>query len=242
MFFSVFCRLDSWHDQCLLRTSAQPFCGGVDEFKRYGVLSLCMTIFCFLWAPMFYLLWRAVTGNGAYAGGLLALLAGSVFAFVQFFLGSFIEPGGFGLSRWESGFIDIVSLPALLPFFVYLVLVGFRLISGNVNFANFALLWLIPGAAIRALGWISLGDPILLVLVPILWTAIAVGVSFFIALTQTGRILVIIPASLGILVVPLVAASSYWAFYCHKTTMGYLFLLAAVIPMLASMIMSLTGK
>ena len=197
-----------------------------------------MTIFCFLWMPLFYLFWRAVTGNGVYAGGLFALLAGSIVTFVQFFLGSFIEPGGFGLSRWVSGFVDIVSLPALLPFFVFLVLIALRLISGTVNFANFALLWFIPGAAIRALGWISLGDPILLVLVPVLWTAIAVGVSFFITLIQTGRIPVIISASLGILVIPLAAASSYWAFYCHRTTMGFLFLFASLIPMLVSMVLS----
>ena len=198
-----------------------------------------MTIFCFLWTPLFYLFWRAVTGNGAYAGGLLALLAGSVVTFVHFFLGSFIEPRGFGFSRWVSGCVDIVSLPALLPFLVYLVLTALKLFSGTVNFANFALLWLIPGAAIRALGWISLGDPILLVLVPVLWTAIAVGVSFFITLLQTGRVFVIIPASFGILVIPVAAASSYWAFYCQKFSLGVLFLLAAVIPMLVSIILSL---
>jgi hypothetical protein len=198
-----------------------------------------MVIFCFLWMPLFYIFWRAVTGNAAYAGGLLALLAGSIVTFVHFFLGSFIEPGGFGLTRWLSGFVDIVSLPALLPFLIYFILMIFRLIPGNYNFANFALLWLIPAAAIRALGWISVGGPLLLVLVPVLWTAIAVGVSFFITLIQTGRLLIIIPASLGILAIPLAAASSYWAFYCHKTTMGSMFLAASVIPMLVSMVLSL---
>jgi len=198
-----------------------------------------MVIFCFLWTPLFYFLWRAVTNKDAYSGGLLALLAGSVITFVQFFLGAFIEPGGFGLSRWLSGFVDIVGVPALLPIFVYFVLVISRLFSGTVSFANFALLWLIPCAAIRALGWISSGDPILLVLVPVLWTAITVGVSFFITLIQTGRLLVIIPASLGILAVPFAAASSYWAFYGHKTTMGYLCLFAAAVPMLVSMVFSL---
>jgi len=201
-----------------------------------------MVIFCFLWMPLFYIFWRAVTGNETYAGGLLALLAGSVVTFVQFFLGSFIEPGGFGLSRWVSGFVDIVSLPALLPFVIYFILMIFRLIPGNYSFANFALLWLIPAAAIRALGWISVGGPLLLVLVPVLWTAIAVGVHFFITLIQTGRLPVIIAASLGILAIPLAAASSWWAFYCHRTTMGSLFLVAAVIPMLVSMVLSLLPR
>jgi len=187
--------------------------------------------------PLFYFFWRTVTGNEASSGGLFALLAGSVVTFVQFFLGSLVEPGGFGFSRWVSGWVDIVSLPALLPFFVYLFLIACRLVSGTVNFANFALLWLIPAAAIRALGWISLGEPILLVLVPVLWAAIAVGVPFFITLIQTGRILVILAASLGILAVPLAAASSYWAFYSQKSLMGSLFLFAAAAPMLVSIVL-----
>ena len=198
-----------------------------------------MSVFCFLWMPLFYFFWRAVTGANVSSGGIWALLAGSVVAFAQFFLGSIVEPGGFGLSRWISGCVDIVSLPALAPFLVYLILIAFRIITGTVDFANFALLWLIPAAGIRALGWISLSDPILLVLVPVLWAAIAVGVPFFIKLIQTGDILVILLASLGILAVPLAAAGSYWAFYCQKVIMGSFFLLAAAAPMLVSMTLSL---
>ena len=197
-----------------------------------------MSFFCLFWTPLFYFFWCAITGSNASSGGVWAFLAGSVVALLHFFLGPLVDPGGFGLSRWLSAFVDIVTLPALAPFFLYLVLFGLKVIGGTANFANFALLWIIPGAIVRALSWISLHDPILLVLVPVLWTAIAVGVSFFISLMRTGRALAIIAAILCLPIVPLAAASSYWAFYGQKTFMGFLFLTAAATPMLVSVILS----
>jgi len=158
---------------------------------------------------------------------------------IQFFLGNLVDPGGFGLSRWISGCIDIVTLPALAPILIYFFLITFKFISGEADFANFTLLWLIPGAAIRALSWSSTGDPLLLALVPVLWTAIAVGVSFFINIIQQGRPLVIIPAIIVILIIPFAASCSYWAFFAQKTYWGLLFLFAAIVPMLVSVILSL---
>ena len=197
-----------------------------------------MSLFCLLYIPFFYLFWRTVTGNGSAPGGIWALLLGSTVALVQFFLGSMVEPGGFGLSRWVSGFVDIVILPALVPLVIYLFLVVFRIVSGTFDFTNFALLWLIPGAAIRAVSWNSLVDPILLVLIPVLWTAIAVGIPFFITIILNSHVLIIIPASLGILVIPAAASFSYWAFFSQKTSLGFLFCVIAVIPMVISMIIS----
>jgi len=199
---------------------------------------LNMSLFCLLWIPLFYLFWRSVTGNNTTAGGVWAILVGSIVAMIQFFLGNMVDPGGFGLSRWISGCVDIVTLPALAPIIIYFFLITFKFISGEPDFANFTLLWLIPGAAIRALSWSSLRDPILLVLVPVLWTAIAVGVSFFINIIQRGRIFVIIPAFLVILIIPFAAACSYWAFFAQKTYLGLLFLFATVAPMLVSVILS----
>jgi len=211
----------------------------------YGLKTPCllyyhpsMSLFCLLWIPLFYLFRRSVTGYNAAAGGVWAILVGSIVAMIQFFLGNLIEPGGFGLSRWISGCIDIVTLPALAPILVYFFLIAFKLISGEADFANFALLWLIPVAAIRALGWSAEGNPLLLALVPVLWTAIAVGVSFFIDIILKGRLLVIIPAFLAILIIPFAASCSYWAFFAQKTYWGLLFLFAAIVPMLVSAILS----
>ena len=198
-----------------------------------------MSIFCFLWVPLFYLLRRSVAGHNTAGGGVWALLLGSIAALLQFFLSPLVEPGGFGLSRWMSGCVDIVALPVFAPLLVYLVLVGFKIIKGTADFANFALLWLIPGAAVRALGWSSQHDPILLVLVPVLWTLIAVGVPFFINIIRDSRPAAVVFSSLAILFIPIAASSSYWAFFAQKTSLGFLFLFAAAVPMLVSVIVSL---
>lgn len=188
---------------------------------------------------MFYLFWRSATGSQNFTGGVWALLAGTVIAFVQFFLDSFIESGEFGLSRWLSGCVDIVVLPALAPIFAYLLLAGLKIVHGPLDFANFAQLWLIPGALIRALSWSSQNNPIYLVLVPILWTTISVGVPFFINLIIHSKSYFLIPpAALGILSIPAAAASSYWAFFSQKNSLGFLLLLAAIAPTLVSIILS----
>jgi hypothetical protein len=191
-----------------------------------------MSLFCLLWTPLFYLFRRSISSREeAGSGGILALLLGSLVALLHFFLGALINPGGFGLSRWLSGCIDIVVLPALLPLPVYFVLTRFRIVSGKVDFTNFALLWLIPGGALRTVGWSAQGDPILLVLVPLLWTALAVGFPFCAGLIFRRRLGLLLPllvlAALGL---PFLAATVYWAFFYQKLIWGYLLLLITVIP------------
>jgi len=157
---------------------------------------------------------------------------------IQFFLGNLVDPGGFGLSRWISACIDIIVLPALAPILVYFFLIAFKFVSGEADFTNFALLWLIPSAGIRALSWSSSGDPLLLALAPVLWTAIAVGIPFFINIILNSRPLVIISSLLVIIIIPLAASCSYWEFYAQRTYLGLLFLFVALVPMLVSMILA----
>ena len=196
-----------------------------------------MSLFCMLWVPLFYLFRRSVAGEGG-SGGVWALLLGSLTAIFQFSFGYTVNPGGFGFSRWLSGFIDIVSLPALVPILVYAILILFKYFSGNINFESFALLWIIPVAALRAVSWSSLNDPILLVMVPLLWTAVAVGIPFFIKCIVTRfRWYVVIPSALCILALPLSAASAYWAFFTQQESLGFLLFFAALIPLLVSSIM-----
>jgi hypothetical protein len=190
-----------------------------------------MSLFCFLWTPLFYLFWRSITQEtGGNSGGIWALVLGSVVAIVQFLLGSFINPGGFGLSRWAAICIDIVLLPAALPIIVCF-LFTFLHISSGADFTNFALLWLIPGAAVRAVNWSAQGDPNLLVLTPLLWTAIAVGVPFFIKMAMEHFGLILVPIFMAMAVLPFLAASSYWAFFSQRPALGFLFLAATLIPM-----------
>ena len=187
-----------------------------------------------MWVPLVYLFRRSFSVSEG-GGGVWALLLGSVTAIFQFFLGSLVSPGGFGFSRWMNGFVDIVSLPVLVPILVYLLLMLCRVFSGNADFANFALLWLIPVAALRSVSWSSQGAPLLLLLAPLLWTALATGIPFFInCIMQNFRWYVLIPAAIGILALPLAAATSWWAFFSQRTGMAVLLLLASLIPMAIS--------
>jgi hypothetical protein len=198
-----------------------------------------MSVFCFLWVPAFYLLRRTSADEGG-SGGIWALLLGSITAVIQFFLGYFISPGGFGFSRWLFGFIDIVSLPVLIPLVIYMFLVFIRGISSNFDFANFTLLWLIPVAAIRAISWSSTSDPILLVIVPLLWTALGTGIPFFIHLMLKKPRWYIFFASIPcILALPVAAALSYWALFSQQYLPGLGLCVLINIPSVVPLILDL---
>ena len=199
-----------------------------------------MNVFCLLWVPLFYFFWRSLPENET-PGGVWAFILGTLAGILQFFLDPLLDPGGFGFSRWLSGFF-IVSLPVLVPILVYILMLFFGIIKGSFNIAGFALPWLIPWALIKAMGWLALSDPITLILVPILWTAIAVGLPFLISFINFDRIIVTILASLGIIAATLASASSYWAFFSQKTLWGVVFLISALIPMLLSIIFKLRSN
>jgi len=196
-----------------------------------------MSFFCLLWVPLFYLLRRSIIGESNSSGGVWALLLGSIVAIIQFFLGNIVSPGGFGLSRWMFGFIDLVSLQVLAPIFICFLMLLFRGFSSESDFGSFALLWLIPSGALRALTWSALSDPILLVLVPLLWTALAAGISFFINLmVKSFTWYFAIISIICILILPVAAATTYWAFFSQQTLLGYGLLFVTFIPVIFSFI------
>ena len=196
-----------------------------------------MFLFCIFWTPLFYLFRRSLAGEGG-VGGVWALILGSLTAIFQFFLGDLVEGGGFGLSRWMSAFIDIIGLPVLIPLIVYLVFIVFRLFSGNYDFANFMLLWLIPVAGIKALGWSSLRSPLLLIIVPLLWTALAAGVSMFInCIIRYFRWYVAVFSGIGIVALFGAAITSYWAIFSQHYQLGYSLFSAVMLTMVIAVIL-----
>jgi hypothetical protein len=195
-----------------------------------------MSFFCMLCIPLVYLLRRSVfMGEG---GGIRPLIFGCVVLAVQYFVGPVIEPGTFGLSRWMSGYIDIIGLPVLIPFMVCLLLVLFKIISIKVvDYAHFALLWLIPLAAFRAMGESSPPLPIPLVLVPVLWIVQTEGIAFLITcIAKKPRWYVSVSFVLGIIALPVAATTSWWAFFSHQIFYGFLFLFLCFIPAVLSVI------
>ncbi|MDR2181098.1 MAG: hypothetical protein LBN92_00290 [Treponema sp.] len=195
-------------------------------------------LFCFLWTPLFYLFWRSLNDESALEGGTWALLLGAILAFFRFFLGAFINPGGFGLARWVSACVDYVALPVALPYLVCLIFAAFRFISPSSNFTNYAFLWLIPVAAVRVLGWSSQNDPVLLMAVPVLWTAVALGMGFFLRIIQNGFGLAAIPAALGALALPFIGSTSYWALFGQRNALGFFLFGVCLIPMVVSLVHS----
>lgn len=188
-----------------------------------------MTYFCLLWVPLFYLFRRSLGGGGS--GSVWALLLGSITAIIQYLLGYLFTPGGFGFSRWLFGFFEIVSMPVILPFIVYFVMYTFGGFSSDVDFSAFTLLWLIPIGVLKALTWSSLNDPILLVMTPLLWTALAVGISYLIIwMTNSYNPLITGLAIFCMVLLPVTATAAYWAFFSQHLLLGFILLAAAHVP------------
>jgi hypothetical protein len=195
-----------------------------------------MVLFSFFWVPVFYFFWKSIAGGQA-AGGIWALVFGVLTALFQYFTGSLIYPGTFGLLRWLSAFVDLVVFPVLLPLGVSLIMLVFHAFSGALNLTNFLLVWLIPLSIFRALG---LGDlsPLETVFVPLLWTGLAVGMPFFI---ETGREFYgvrMVLALAGSAVLPLAGSTAYWAFFSGKPFLAFFLTALTMLPMLSSVAVS----
>ena len=196
-----------------------------------------MSFFCLMWVPLLYLLRRSISSarGGWY---LWALLTGCAFTALQYSVGPLIPPGGFGFSRWLSGFFEIVSMPVIISFVLCALLVKLRALPASVSYADFALQYLIPLAAYRSVNWISPGHPEFLVVVPVLWTAQAVGIPFFFGLVaKNTRWYVLFVLSLGVSLLPVAAATTWWAFYCQRPIVGLVLLFVSIIPAAVSVIL-----
>jgi hypothetical protein len=201
-----------------------------------------MSIFCLLWIPLFYFFRRSIY-NGKTVMGWWALLPGCAAVLVRYLTGPFIAPVGFDLSRWLSGFIDIVSLPVLVPIVVCVLLAALRLFPSDVDIGGFTLLWLVPLSSYNSVDRSLLYSPLMLVLVPLLWTAQALGISFFIGcIIKYRRWYVTIPSIPAAAALPLIASTSWWAFYSQQTLAGCLSLFVSLIPALVSMIVEWGAK
>jgi len=166
------------------------------------------------------------------------LLLGCAAVLFRYLTGPFVRPAGFGLSCWLNGFIDIVSLPVLVPIAVCVALAALNYFPSDVDIGGFTLLWLVPLGFYFSIDRSLLYSPLMLVLVPLLWTAQGLGISFFIGcILKYRRWYVIVPSILAALALPLTAATSWWAFYVQQTQIGCLFLFISLMPALISLIL-----
>ncbi|QQO07381.1 hypothetical protein [Breznakiella homolactica] len=198
-----------------------------------------MSLFSFLWVPLFYLFWRALSPEGSEnTGGVCALIFGAVIALIQFITGPMVFPGGFGFLRWLSIFVDLVFFPAILPLGICLLLLLFSLLTGSVNLTSFMLISLIPASIFRTASYSSLTEPMVLVLIPFLWTALAVGMPFFIRIAQEEYGLKTVLSIIGCILLPFAAATAYWAFFRQMNPLGFLLSFITAAPMVISTALS----
>ncbi|MDR1909087.1 MAG: hypothetical protein LBQ35_04155 [Spirochaetaceae bacterium] len=197
-----------------------------------------MGLFCILWAPLVLLLWRSLAGGGN-AGAVWAFLLGAAAALLHGLAGSFVEPRGFGLFRGLYVLVDIILLPAALPFLAALLLTLCRPSGTAFNLRLFALVWLIPQGLFRAMFW---SGPLFLILAPLLWTALALGVPFFIDMAGGAPGLRSLPGILGAALLPLAAAACFWAFFGQRPVPGAAALAAVLAPALVSVFGAAQGR
>jgi len=191
---------------------------------------------------MIYFFRRSISG-GKTGMGWLALLLGCAAVLVRYFTGHFVTPAGFGLSCWLNGFIDIISLPILVPFAVCVALIALRYFPSDMDIGGFTLLWLVPLNFYYSVDRSLLYSPLMLVLVPLLWTTQTLGISFFIGcILKYHRWYIIIPSILAAAVLPLTAATSWWAFYSQQTQIGCLFLFISLMPAIISLIVEWSAR
>ena len=185
---------------------------------------------------MFYFFRRSVS-SAQTCKWLWALLLGCAAVLVRYISGPLVTAGGLGFSRWLGGFVDIVSLPVIVPLVAALLLVKKGVFPDSLDYAGFALLWLVPLGLYFSVDGSSLYSPLMLVLVPLLWTVQALGMSFFIGfIFKYRRWYVTVLSTLSAAAQPLIASTSWWAFYSHQTLAGYVLLFVSLVPVIISMI------
>jgi len=170
------------------------------------------------------------------------LFLGSVSGACQFFVGDLVEAGGFGLDRWISVAVNIVALPVALPLAVAGMLAALRALKAPGGLADFALLWLIPVAAMRAVDWGAGRDPLFLVMTPVLWTLLVPGAALFAGVLFRSRWSLAVPAGLGLVALPLAATTSFWAFYAQNLILGIVLLVVSAVPALCLVALLIVGR
>ncbi len=190
-----------------------------------------MSLFCFLLVPLF-LSFRHSLGyeRGGRKGLTLAFALALAAALLSRAIGDVVPAGLFGFLRWAHLFADRSALPALLPLAAWYALKRFRGAAFDAERTDFILVWLIPVAALRAVTRSAGGDFSDLVLAPLFWIAIAVGVPPLIdAVGKEYGIRAFASAASAVLV-PILCVTADWAFFAHLPLIGLLAFAAGVAP------------
>ncbi len=189
-----------------------------------------MILFCLFWLPSIYFLRRSLTEDRT-TGGNLALIVtlGLAAAGIRLYFGDLVPNRGFGLIAWLHVLLDVIGLPLLLPLGVHAALSLRR--RPPAGKPEFMLQWLMPAAVLGALRWSAAGDPLALVLAPLLWSAGAFGVPLLIALAKDEIGFKYYAALFAALFFVPLLTTVYWAFFTQRGLLGLLLALPALAPL-----------
>ncbi|MDR2795166.1 MAG: hypothetical protein LBB47_00465 [Spirochaetaceae bacterium] len=189
-----------------------------------------MVLFCSLWTFVFYLFWLSIRPESGDSGPVWAILIGSAAAVGRFFVPTFVEARGFGLSRFVSAFIDYTSFPALFPLVAALLISHFYPRSGITDFTGFVLLAMAPVSLVYCSSCGLGHEALRLVLTPLLWTALAAAFYPFVRLFK-GGVFHKIAAVSGMTVFSLLPPLAWFDFFRQNYIEGAAILTASFAPM-----------
>jgi hypothetical protein len=191
-----------------------------------------MILFSIFWIPALYLFVEALqqTQDREKKGLVLSILGGSFVGVFTFFIPRLVPEGAFGFLRWLHGFIDVVAFPVLLPLaFRYALQVRYRHQS-YIEINQFILIWLIPVALVKSIQWNMHKDGILLVLTPLLWGALSIGIPRLLQKAEEELGFLSFLAYASAVLLPLVATTAYWAWFSKLYIVAVPAALISLIP------------
>jgi hypothetical protein len=212
-----------------------------------------MLVFCLFWLPAMSFFWnarRAPFGGffaERFAETLCALTVGAAAGIGRFLFVSFWTADGFGLSRFISACLDYITLPVFLPIAACFIFARARKAAGRStekpDWTSFTLISLIPPLLICAIRWGTEKNPANLVLIPLLWSAIAVNLTPLLLFIEKKPSLPrhIIGAA-GIFVAAFLGAAVWWAFFASFTVLGAVLLALELVPALLTSYRRFRGR
>jgi hypothetical protein len=192
-----------------------------------------MSLFCLALPFVFFFFWKSLSDEHSISvGGIWALVLGSILAIIHYFASPLISSGEFGFLQWMKGFVDVILFPSLSAFSVCLLLKLLKMFSAPINVTNFLLLWSIPFGIFHMMAYGTQAEALYLVVVPLMWISLAVGLGFFIKLIPLVKRLISVLCIAGTVFLPFIAATSYWALFCQNYALGYFLFSVTLMPML----------
>ncbi|HCM25265.1 MAG: hypothetical protein A2Z99_04795 [Treponema sp. GWB1_62_6] len=189
-----------------------------------------MSLYCFLLAPLVAWFRRpALRGGGAGRGIFIAFASGAIAAAIGSAIGPLLPSGLFDFIRWVR-LLAAVAFPPLIPLVLLLAMEKLSLARIRIDAETFALVFLVPFGAARALSVGESYDPLTFVLIPSLWCALAVGVPAMVRLARDEIGLRSYASGACAALLPLAAATSAWAFFSNLPLIGSVALAASAAP------------